>query len=117
MPVDEQGIRAELLVSPASTIHRENTGQLDEQIVNRCSEFVKRKVIETAKTDINNASLIALDYINDINPNYAELIKTLLITNDDRKEFVNEIINDRIYLNIPPFLNIMFSRGGKSSLT
>lgn len=107
MPVDEQGVRADIVIDPASSIARQNTGQLSEQGLSRVSLFVQKYVKDAYKSgDTKKALDILYDYYNDINPNYLEMVvKPTLNTEDLRLDHLEEVIRDGIYLNTPPSLD------------
>lgn len=108
MPVDEQGVRADIVIDPGATIKRMNLGQLAESALNRVSEFVKRKLTEVYATDPKAAAYMLLDYYNDVNPNYANLIRSIKDTDHKLIQHVAEAIADKIYLNVPPFLETTY---------
>ncbi len=104
MPVDQYGIRADVVISPTSPIARMNIGTLNEPAINRISEFVRRRCIELYQTDHKLAFDTVLKWITDVNLNYASLIHKRCNTVETQEQFVQEIINDKIYLNVPSFL-------------
>lgn len=108
MPVDEHGFRAEVMVHPGSVIARMNPSQLTEQFLNRCSEFVRRRLEEVYPTNPDKAVSMLFDYFNDVNPNYHDLILKVRNTKEGKYALVEECIKDRIYLNSPPFLETMY---------
>lgn len=115
MPIDEQGIRADIVIDPASAVARENTGQYTEQGINRISLFVQ-KYIKDAYTsgDTNKALNILYDYYNDINPNYLEMaVKPVLNTEDKQLDHIEEVIKNGIYLNMPPALQSQYGSNTK----
>ena len=103
MPIDDQGIRAELVIDPASAVARMTMGPLYEQAINRVSEFVRRKLAQ--QNDLDIAAAILLDYYNDINPNNALVARQVHSTKAAMDAHVQECIRNGIYHWIPPGLN------------
>lgn len=108
MPIDDFGIRADLIIDPGSVNARMNIGQLCEQGLNRVSEFVRRKVEGTFQANPDAAVALLFDYYNDINPNYADLVKGVKNTKDKQYAHVTKVIQEGIHLNVPPFLNVFY---------
>ena len=104
MPVDDFGIRADVVIDPASVVARMNMGQLAEQAINRTSEFVRRQLEALYPTDPLGAFELLLNYYNDIHPNYADLVRRVKDTDEKRRKHVAEEIHTGIHINIPPFL-------------
>jgi hypothetical protein len=100
MPTDDYGFKADLIIGTSAVCSRMNAGQLYEQYINRVSEFVRRR-IENGEVGFD----YVLDYINMINPNYANLIKQHHSDTMSQSRFLRDCIKDGIYLNIPPGLN------------
>lgn len=106
MPVDDYGFRADIIINPPGVFNRLNPGQLYEQYLNRCSEFIRRRI--TAHVGDNRYDLaygLFMEYINDINPNYAELINRTCATTDRQCDMMDQVIKEGIYLNVPMSLN------------
>jgi DNA-directed RNA polymerase beta subunit len=99
MPIDDNGIRADLVISPVGIPSRMNSGMLNEQFINRTSEFVRRR-LESGEKGYN----YLIDYLGKINPNYAKLINDICNTEENQIEYVRECINNGIYINLPPFM-------------
>lgn len=120
MPVDQQGIRADVLIDPSSVYGRMNLGQNWEPGLNRVSEFVRRKIEAVyAEKGAEEAFGIILDYCSDVNANYAATIESTKSTPEKRKAYVEYTIKHGIYLNVPPYLNTLhdgksFERGLKA---
>jgi hypothetical protein len=108
MPVDEQGFRADVVVHPGSVVARMNPGQLYEQFINRCSEFVRRKLEKVYPTNPDLAFDLLMDYFGDINPNYRDLVLSVRNTQEERHLLIRECIEDKIYINCPPSLDTMY---------
>lgn len=104
MPVDDYGFRADVLIDPASVFARMNLGQIYEQAINRTSEFVRRRVESTLSHQPEAAVEMLFDYYNDINPNYAELIRGIHSTPQTMLHHTTNAVRNGIYLHIPPGL-------------
>ncbi len=104
MPIDQNGFRADLVISPDSPIARMNLGQLYEQGINRISEFVRRRVALEFESSTSTAYETLLDWYHDVNPNYAMKTRQTHQTEAQRQSHVEWVIKNAIHLNIPPFL-------------
>lgn len=104
MPVDDYGNRADIIMAPETIVNRMNLSQLYETFINYVSGFIIRRM-KTMTVDAAYEYL--LGYMEDINPEYAKLIRTQVIkTQGDREMLVkNTLDNDQIILVVPPFLN------------
>lgn len=96
MPVDDFGNRADVIITPASVINRMNPSQFYEQFFNRCSDEVVKKV--QRMSDWREAYEYIMQYIADYREAYAMKIKSMLVTDDDKREFVEDCKKDGIYL-------------------
>ena len=103
MPVDEEGMRADILISPDSVFNRMNPGQMYEQFFNRASELIRRRFINGQLGSPLEAFHYIMNYLNDVRPVYAEFINASLPTDDDRIEFMRAVKRDGLLLMIPPF--------------
>lgn len=104
MPVDDYGNRADIIMAPETIVNRMNLSQLYETFINYVSGFIIRRM-KTMTVDAAYEYL--LGYMEDVNPEYAKLIRTQVIkTQGDREMLVkNTLDNDQIILVIPPFLS------------
>lgn len=108
MPVDDFGVRADIIIDPASVTARMNEGQHWEQGINRISEFVRRRaknVYDTGNIDL--AYDVLLEWYNDVNPNYAQLVRAQHPEQAQRKKHLEDVFADFIKLHIPPFLQTL----------
>lgn len=105
MPVDDYGIRADLVIDPKSVIARMNTSQWNEQAINRVSEFMRRGLEATYKQDPEGSFSRLIEYYADINPNYAELVRTTKDTSDARAAHVRDAVANGISIHVPAGLN------------
>ena len=101
MPIDDNGMRAGLVIDPTSSIARMTSGPIYEQAINRVSEFVRRKIEALYPTDPPAAAAMLFDYYNDINPNYAAAVRQAKSTPQEVYAHVEDCINDKIHLWIP----------------
>ena len=101
MPVDDQGIRAGLVIDPNANIARMTMGPLYEPAINRTSEFVRRQIAEIYQRNPLEAAAVLMDYCNDINPCYEELIRKAKPTEQALISFTKECIDTHIKLWIP----------------
>ncbi len=106
MPIDEYGIRADICIDMNSPVARNNPGQFYEAGINRISEFVRRKCEQIYLSQGSEAAFeTLLDWYNDVNPNYAKLIKETELTPEDRNDTVLDAIRTYPKIWIPPFLD------------
>ena len=103
MPKDGYGNYADLVIDPNSVCARNNPAQFWEQGINHISEIVKRRVVKEAETDIEKAFSTLIEYLNDIRPNYAQLVMDTHPTLADKKSLINWIKDNFIVIHIPPF--------------
>lgn len=87
-----------------------NPGRLLYQGVSFITSFVERNIKQMIEQDhsakgYEKAFAYLMDYLNDINPNYAKLVQDEYATAADHKELVNTAIEDGIYINIPPAMD------------
>ena len=105
---DEQGQPVEIIIDPISVINRMNPGQLIEQLLNRGSEIVRKRVadmvagIPKGQPAWEQAYNLVIDWLSDVHKNWGDLVHS-----DNQRNkiaFVEEVIRDGIYLQITPFL-------------
>jgi hypothetical protein len=102
MPVDDFGFRADLCIDPLATFNRMNPGQLYEEYINRVSEFVRMKI---NSGEVANPFEFVMGYFDTINPNYGQLARESYVSPEEQKYFVDQVIQNGIYLHIPPGLS------------
>lgn len=114
MPVDEYGVRAEIIGDPISVFNRMNPGQWYEQYINRIAELgVTNPIREKynrlhgkfSDADVQDAFNLATALMFDVNPNYAELVNNMHNTLDKRRELVMDIIREGMFIQVSPFQN------------
>lgn len=106
MPVNDFGVCADICKAPEANLNRMNLGQIYEQFLNCLIYEVVEKVKITSNIDI--AYSYILEFIRDVNPDYADVIESVVKTSNQRAEFVGEIIKtERIIIVVPSFLNTL----------
>lgn len=106
MPIDDYGIRAELVIDPASAIARMTIGPEYEQAINRTSEFVLRRVAALYEVNPKAAADMLLEYYSDINPNQIRAIQSVNPTEAAMAAHVKDcIVTGRIHHWVPCGLN------------
>lgn len=103
MPVDEFGIRADMIGASISIFNRMNPSCWFEVFIGRMSEFVRRQVEALAKTDKAAAFNHLIEYLTDCNCNYGKLVAAKHPTPTLQNAFVDEVIRDGIYVQLTPF--------------
>ena len=103
MPIDRNGIRADIVMDTASVIKRSNLHQLFEQFINRGSELVVKNVVKNPSISIQKKSKTVLDWIKDINPTYSEVVRSQY-TN---KELIEELEDNPIKIFVPPAYKLL----------
>ncbi len=104
MPVNDYGVRADMVMGPEAVINRMNVSQLYEQFINCLAGSVLRRMslMGTIEEQYNHL----IEYIEDMNPAYGRIVQRN--TNDPkrREKYVRETMKkDMIVLVIPPFLS------------
>lgn len=108
MPVDEFGIRADIMIDMNSPVARNNPGQLYETGINRISEFVRRQCATDYETKGSLAAFETLmSWYGDVNPNYEKLIREGCVSDRDKDELIRETIETSPRIWVPPFLNTL----------
>jgi hypothetical protein len=106
MPVDEFGIRADMMIDMNSPVGRNNPGQLYETGFNRIGEFVRRAVqAKREEVGVDAAFTTLTDWFNDVNPNYARLVRGKFTTQLDKQGLVDDAIKTGPKVHVPPFLD------------
>lgn len=94
MPTDNEGRRADIIMTPPSVVNRMNPSQLYEQFWNRCAD----KVCENIQTmDWRTAYKYVIGFCADFRQVWAEALdKYILDTDEKRKAWIEEIKQTRI---------------------
>jgi hypothetical protein len=100
MPVTEDGVIADILISGESPFNRLNDGQYTEQFINYASEVVCNR-IKNSTSPVEEVYEYLLKYIELVRPVYAKYLRE--VTSKNKLEFVEAIKADGIYMIIPPF--------------
>jgi hypothetical protein len=103
MPVDEQGIRADMIVSPESVVNRLNPSQLYEQFYNRMGDLMAQRVRNDEFGSMTNTYNTVISFLKDIRQEYAREIDELCDTPAKKQALIDDIKEDGFYLIIPPF--------------
>lgn len=103
MPMDEQGVRADIVASPDTVSNRINTGQLYEQFYNRLCALFQQRLQQGIYGTGKQAFTSIIEFISDIHYQYGQMLAKQMTTKEDQEDFVDEVISKGIYLVIPPF--------------
>ncbi len=108
MPIDDNGVRVEIMFGPLSTIARNNPGRLYESYLNYSSRMVKKKIVEMVNgrdvEDLNNKEFDAifnkvLSFIKHLNDKQYNAYKTS--PKNKRVDIVKDIIKNELYFLLP----------------
>lgn len=104
MPVDDYGNRADIIMAPETVPNRMNVSQMYEVFINFASGHVIRLM---KNVTVEKAYSILIDYLNDVNPEYAKMVnERVCITKGDREQLVHDILSlNGIILIVPPMLD------------
>lgn len=106
MPRNDYGVVADLCMAPEAVVNRMNLGQLYEQFLNCCCSKIVRNIRESG--DYEHGFDYILEFITDVNPDYAEIITKVVDTPKKKHEFVAEAVdNDILVIVVPPFLSTL----------
>lgn len=106
MPTDDLGFQADLLITSESGFNRMNDTQFKEQDINRGSEIIRmrvRKHLADGSWTIDQAYDYVMGYITDVRELYGHFLRERIHGADERVEFINDVLNKGIMLQIPPF--------------
>lgn len=103
MPIDEQGIRADICIDPMSVIKRTNVSQMHEQYINRTLKWVSMGLSSLPNNDDRFNRIV--EVLDDINPEYAKLIRRTHRSEQLKINYVNESMDNTIRVCIPPTMN------------
>lgn len=103
MPIDDFGIRADVIMSPDSICNRNNPAQLFEQFYNRLSALMHQRLLDGEFGKGLNAYTHIMDFIKDVHLEYGLEIEKNIITDNDKIDFVDDIIEEGFYFIFIPF--------------
>ena len=106
MPVDEYGNVADMIGSPIAGFNRMNPSQWYEQFINFGAEIIRSRIINmmnSGEHTVDEAFNLMISYIADISPKYAELIVASHSSVAKKKELIEEVMDDCMYINVVPF--------------
>lgn len=121
MPVDDFGIKCDLILDPPAVFNRMNPSQLYECFVTRKDIFVSRRIgellsgripegINTTEgdfigltADVEGAWKYFIQYMADVNPNQAKLIEEVCATIEKKEKHLHAVVKEGIYHTIPPY--------------
>lgn len=108
MVVNDYGVMADICYSPESVINRMNLGQLYEQFLNVCINKIIRDIKQGSISYIEAYDYI-LEFIRDVNPDYADIVEKVIDNRTNKKEaFVREAIEkEQIIIVVPSFLETL----------
>lgn len=103
MPIDEQGFRADICIDPVSVLKRTNVIQLYEQYINRVLKWQAMNLDQYGSVEDQFRRVVEL--LNDINPEYAKIIKQEHTTVRQKEQYIAECKADTIKICIPPSMD------------
>ena len=111
MPVDDFGIRAEIIVDPVSVFNRMNPSQWYEQFLLRTAEMIQIQVTnmfagkDPKKDDLpwELAFERVVEFLGDVNPKWGELLRERHPTILDKQYLVGEVLRGELYVQLTPF--------------
>ena len=97
--------RADICLNPSGIINRLNPSQLIEQEINFTSQIIRHRMSKMDKLEDKWNYLY--DYVNTINSDQASKLKEFYnsLNSEAKEEFINENINENIFINQEPFWN------------
>jgi len=103
MPITEEGIRADILLNSLGVWNRLNPSQLQEQFINMMSDRVLN--LMKAEEDIQAKADIFFSYMKAINKAQYDFldIEYIGMNRQQKKDFIDSIERDGIYVHQPPF--------------
>lgn len=103
MPINEYGVRADVIFDSTTSFNRMNLSANYEQTLNIGADLIHKRIFEGGMDLLEGFDLV-VKYLSKINPNYGRLIETTYPTDEERYEFMDkDVRNDGIYINVVPF--------------
>lgn len=115
MPVDEDGVRCDLIIASAGTVPRLNLGRKYEHELSFIADkFVKRILMK--EDNLDKQIRLLKEFCSDIDKDYGESIGNFLKKQPkyEQQKFIREIAEEGLYIQLPPINNIMNLNGIKS---
>jgi DNA-directed RNA polymerase beta subunit len=103
MPIDAQGIRADVIISPESVVNRLNPSQLYEQFYNRMCVLMTERIRKNEFGNLNNTYNTVIKFLASIREEYAREINLMCNTKEEKQNLIDDIKEDGFYLICPPF--------------
>ena len=103
MPVDQNGVRADMIRSSETVGNRSNAGQLYEQYYNRIATLVHSRLLNGEYGDGKKAFGACINFIRGVHVEWANEILKHCATIDDQYHFVETVRKHGFYFMIPPF--------------
>ncbi len=105
MPVNEQGVRADIICCSNGVIGRANPDQNIEQNINYISDEIVRRA-QKAKT-VDESLGIIIDYLNIMSPEWGKYFKdcVTMLTTKQKVEFLDNIYAKKLSVYNPPMNN------------
>lgn len=105
MPVNDFGVRADICIAPEALINRMNLGQVYEQFLNCLIYGVMQDIKQMDELEAFN---YLIEFLNDVNPDYADTIKKIMTTDTKKRALIQEIIRtEQIIIVVPSFLDTL----------
>lgn len=102
MPVTENGIRVDIILNSLGVVNRLNPSQIKEQHLNFMADRLREKMKEMDYQDAFDYFMKFLKIVNKEQHEFIEL-ESILWNRSQIKEFVEDIIENGIYIHQPPF--------------
>ena len=111
MPVNSDGVRADIVCSSAGIIGRGNVDQLKEQMTNYASDCIARRALKEKDTGKREALIV--EYLKIMSPEWGNYVADALTTMspENRVNYVLNMCKQGIYMYNPPmYKSISFSK-------
>ena len=106
MGITEDGIVPDIRIDALGVLGRLNSGQCMEQELNWIANLVQSQIAQ--KKDLDKQFKLLFKFIKMVNKDqYDELVEYVdTLSEEEKKDFINEIIKDRIYIMQSPIYSI-----------
>lgn len=101
MPIDEDGIRSDFVISSDSPLNRLNNVQLEEMDVNRCGELIRLRILN-GTIPMDKALSSILDFLEIVCPPYRRIIQRTVIERGTQEEYLEMCLEKGIRKQIIP---------------